>query len=98
VLYLWQCLCFLQEIEKVVLELDEEHIVQIITDNGSNYKNACKLVSQKYQIVWQQCLAHTINLMLKLIREFLDHKTMIEGARRIYRWLYNHNKLHAMIK
>jgi hypothetical protein len=72
--------------------------VQIVTDNGSNYKNACKLVSQKYQIVWQQCLAHAINLMLKSIREFLYHKAMIEGARRIYRWLYNHNKLHAMIK
>jgi hypothetical protein len=48
--------------------------VQIVTDNGSNYKNACKLVSQKYQIVWQQCLAHTINLMLKSIREFCTTK------------------------
>jgi hypothetical protein len=72
--------------------------VQIITDNGSNYKKACRLVSQKYQIVWQLCLAHTINLMLKSIREFLDHKAMIEAARRICRWLYNYNKLHAMMR
>jgi hypothetical protein len=48
--------------------------------------------------VWQPCLAHTINLMLKSIGEFLDHKTMIETARRICHWLYNHNKLHAMMK
>jgi hypothetical protein len=72
--------------------------VQIITDNGSNYKKSCKLVSQKYRIVWQLCFAHTINLMLKSIREFLDHKAMIEAARRICRWFYNHNKLHAMMK
>jgi hypothetical protein len=55
-------------------------------------------VSQKYQIVWQLWLAHTINLMLKSIGEFPDHKAMIEVARRICRWLYNHNKLHAMMK
>jgi hypothetical protein len=59
--------------------------VQIVTDNGSNYKKACRLVSQNYQIVWQPCLAHTINLMLKSIKEFTDHKAMIEAARRICR-------------
>jgi hypothetical protein len=83
---------------KVIIELDEEHIVQIMSDNGSNYKKACRLVSQKYQIVWQSYLAHTINLMLKSIREFLDHKAMIECACRICCWLYNLNRLHAMTR
>jgi hypothetical protein len=69
-----------------------------MTDNGSNYKKACKLVSEKYQIVWQLCLALTINLMLKSIGEFLDHKAMIECARRICHWLYNHNKFYAMMR
>jgi hypothetical protein len=69
----------------VIIELGEEHIVQIVTDNESKYKKACSLVSQKYRIVWQSCLAHTINLMLKSTGEFLDHKAMIEGARRICR-------------
>jgi hypothetical protein len=36
--------------------------------------------------------------MLKSIGEFPDHKVMIEAARRICHWLYNHNKLHAMMK
>jgi hypothetical protein len=35
----------------VIIELGEEYIVQIVIDNKSNYKNACRLVSQKYQIV-----------------------------------------------
>jgi hypothetical protein len=82
----------------VIIELGEEHIVQIMIDNGSNYEKACRLVSQKYRIVWQSCLAHTINLMLKSIGEFPDHKAMIEGARRICHWLYNHNRLHAMTR
>jgi hypothetical protein len=36
------CAYFLQEIRKVVKEIGVEHIVHIITDNGSNYKKACK--------------------------------------------------------
>jgi hypothetical protein len=35
----------------MIIELGEEHIVQIMTDNGSNYKKACRLMSQKYWIV-----------------------------------------------
>jgi hypothetical protein len=41
-----------QEIHKVVVELDPEHIVQIITDNGSKYKKACKMITHKFPIVW----------------------------------------------
>jgi hypothetical protein len=82
----------------VIIELSEEYIVQIVTDNRSNYKKACIMVSQEYRIVWQPCLPHTINLMLKSIRKFPDHKAMIERAHRICRWLYNHNRLHAMMR
>jgi hypothetical protein len=89
-------LCW-QEIHKIVVKLDLEHIVQIITDNGSNYKKAYKMISHKFLIVWQPCLAHTINLMLKAIENFGKHEDMIQSLRRICRWLYNHNKLYAMM-
>jgi hypothetical protein len=87
-----------QEIHKVVVELGPEHIVQIVTDNGSNYKKACKMITCKFPIVWQPCLANMINLMLKAVGEFLEHKAVILAGRRICRWLYNHNKLHAMMR
>jgi hypothetical protein len=72
--------------------------VQIIIDNESNYKKACKMTSRKFLIVWQPCLAQKINLMLKAIGEFPEHTAVIHAARRIYRWLYNHNKLHAIMR
>jgi hypothetical protein len=56
------------------------------------------MISRMFFIVWQPCVAHTINLMLKAIGEFLKHKAMIKVVRRICRWLYNHNKLHAMMR
>jgi hypothetical protein len=72
--------------------------VQILTDNESNYKKACRMITHKFLIVWQPCLAHMINLMLKAIGDFPEHKAVIRVERRICRWLYYHNKLHAMMR
>jgi hypothetical protein len=36
--------------------------------------------------------------MLKTIEEFLEHKAVIQAGRKNYRWLYNHNKLHTMMR
>jgi hypothetical protein len=44
------------------------------------------------------CLAHTINLMLKTIIDFPDYESVIDSAKLIVRWLYNHEKLHTMMK
>ena len=48
-------------------EIGPENVVHVVTDNGSNYKKACKeLLSEVYEhIAWTPCLAHTVNLMLK---------------------------------
>jgi hypothetical protein len=56
------------------------------------------VVAKHPTIVWQPCVAHTINLMLKEIRNFPEHDVVIQSARRVSRFLYNHNKLHSMIK
>jgi hypothetical protein len=61
---------FFQEIRKVVKEIGAEHIVHIVTDNGSNYRKACKALGNEFaHITWTPCLAHTVNLMLKDISE-----------------------------
>jgi hypothetical protein len=36
--------------------------------------------------------------MLKTIGEFMDHESAIDSAKLIARWLYNHEKLHTMMK
>jgi hypothetical protein len=48
--------------------------------------------------VLEQCLAHIINLMLKTIGEFLDHESVIDSAKLIARWVYNHEKLYMIMK
>jgi hypothetical protein len=44
------------------------------------------------------CLAYTINLTLKTIGEFSDHESVIDSVKLIAKWLYNHGKLHTMMK
>jgi hypothetical protein len=83
----------------VVADVGENNVVQVITDNGFNYKKTCRYLSNEYlHIAWQSCLAHTINLMLETIGEFPDHESVIDSAKLIARWLYNHGKLHTMMK
>jgi hypothetical protein len=36
--------------------------------------------------------------MLKTIDNFLDHESIIDSAKLITRWFYNHGKLHTMMK
>ncbi|XP_062191201.1 uncharacterized protein LOC133894997 [Phragmites australis] len=87
------------EIRAVVTNLGPENIVQIVTDNGSNYKKACQVLRREYPaITWLPFVAHTINLMLKSVGDFREHDIVIQSARAISRWLYNHSKLHEMMK
>lgn len=81
-------------LKKVVVdEIGIQHVVQIVTDNGANYKKACQQLTQNYpHITWQPCAAHTINLMLKDISRFPLVDRVVESARKIYRFLYNHNR------
>jgi hypothetical protein len=73
--------------------------VQIVTDNGSNYKKACKMISHKFLIVWQSCLAHTINLMLC---DILPLKRMVslnqDSLRGAITEVMIHNTSHTRIK
>jgi hypothetical protein len=83
----------------VAVEVGENNIVHIVTDNGSNYKKAYRYLINEYcHITWQPCLAHTINLMLKTIGDLPYHESVINSAKLIARWLYNHRKLHTMMK
>jgi hypothetical protein len=56
------------------------------------------VVTKHSFIVWQSCAACTINLMLKKIKKFPEHDIVIQSVRRISWFLYNHNKLHYMMK
>jgi len=87
-------------ISKVVEdEIGSKCIIQIVMDNGSNYKRACKMLIAKHRhIAWQPCAAHTINLMLKDIGRFNEVEHVVKSAKRISNFFYNNNRFHAMMR
>jgi len=50
----------------VVEEIGEENVIQIVTDNGANYKAVRELLMQKRKkLYWTPCATHCIDLMLE---------------------------------
>ncbi|XP_048544817.1 uncharacterized protein LOC125523790 isoform X2 [Triticum urartu] len=85
-----------EHIKEVIEEIGQEHVVQLVTDNGSNFKKAClDLVVDFPHITWQPCAAHTINLMLKEMGCFPEINTVVNSCKRICRFMHNHSTLHA---
>jgi hypothetical protein len=64
-------------------------VVQIVTDNGSNYKKACRnrVEEPEYNhIVWQSCVAHTVNLRLKYIAKFPEVDVIAKSVKKTCRF------------
>ena len=49
----------------MIKEVGEANVVQIVTDNGSAFVKAGKLLMKKYNLYWTPCATHYINLMVK---------------------------------
>ena len=49
----------------VIKEVGKENVVQIVTNNGSAFVKARKLLMKKYNFYWTPCAAHCIDLMFE---------------------------------
>jgi hypothetical protein len=79
-------------LDEVVMEVGVENVVQVITDNASNYVLAGKMLEEKHKtIFWTPCAAHCIDLMLEDIGKQEWIKNTIEHAKSITKYIYNHS-------
>ncbi|RVW76443.1 hypothetical protein CK203_056860 [Vitis vinifera] len=71
-------------LDEVVEEIGEENVVQVITDNASNYVNAgMTLMEKRSRLWWTPCAAHCIDLMLEDIGKLNVHATTLSRARQV---------------
>ncbi|RVX08178.1 hypothetical protein CK203_017670 [Vitis vinifera] len=76
---------------KSVEEIGEENVVQVITDNASNYVNAgMRLMEKRSRLWWTPCAAHCIDLMLEDIGKLNVHATTLSRARQVVKFIYGH--------
>ena len=82
--------CLLKD---VIKEVGEANVVQIVTDNGSAFVKAEKLLMKKYNLYWTTCAAHYIDLMFEDIDKRDTISELITNVRKITNFIYNHGWL-----
>ncbi|XP_057804187.1 uncharacterized protein LOC131019614 [Salvia miltiorrhiza] len=88
-----------QLLDGIVEEIGEELVVQVVTDNASNYKAAGKLLMEKRKsLYWTPCVAHCIDLMFEKLGELPQHKNALMKARKVSNFIYNHGLVLAMMR
>ena len=81
-------------------EIGKEYVVQIVTDNGANYKKAGQLLTTERfpPMFWTPCAAHCIDLMLEDVGSYKVFDATIKNAKRITTFIYRHGRLHNAMK
>ena len=52
--------------DKVIEEIGEKNVVQVVTDNEASFKTVSMLLMKKRKyLFWSPCAAHSIDLMLE---------------------------------
>ena len=85
-------------LKDVIKEVGESNVVQIVTDNGSAFVKAGKLLMKKYNLYWTPCAAHCIDLMFEDIAKRPTVSELITNARKITNFIYNHGWLLAKVR
>ncbi|XP_061988373.1 uncharacterized protein LOC133706829 [Rosa rugosa] len=89
----------LNYLDSVVEEVGEENVVQIVTDNASNYKWAGKeLMKHRSKLWWTPCAAHCIDLMLEDISKLKVFETTIQRAKQIVKFIYGHTQVLSIMR
>ena len=80
-------ICWTKKIE----EIGKDKVVQVVTDNGANFKATGKLLMERIPtIFWSPCAAHCLDLMLEDIGNLKEFKKPITRARRVTTFIYQH--------
>ncbi|KAJ8748653.1 hypothetical protein K2173_008098 [Erythroxylum novogranatense] len=86
-------------LDKMVEEIGEQNVVQVITKNTASWKTAGKMLEEKRRhLFWTPCAVHCIDQMLE---EFLNIKWIgdcIMKAKKVTRFIYNNTWLLNFMK
>ena len=86
-------------LEKKVEEIGKDKVVQVITDNGANFKAAGKILMDIIAtIFWSPCVAHCLDLMLEDIGNLLEFKKPITRARCVTTFIYRHGRILSAMR
>lgn len=82
----------------VIEEVGRENVIQIITDNASNFKAAGGWIQEDLNIYWTRCAAHCVNLMCEDISEIQKFAEVVLKCKTVTRYIYNHVNVLSMMR
>jgi len=86
-------------LDNLVEEIGEENVVQVITDSGSNYVLAGKLLQEKRSHLYcTPCAAHCIDLMLEDIGKLPSIKKTIQREAGLVGFIYSHSSSLSLLR
>ncbi|WOL07425.1 hypothetical protein Cni_G16166 [Canna indica] len=86
-------------LDSLVEEIGEDKVVQVITDNGSNYVLAGKMLEEKRpHLYWTPCAAHCVDLMLEDIGKIPSIKKTIQRAIFLVGFIYSHSSTLSLLR
>eukprot|EP00253_Pinus_taeda_P025528 PITA_25528 len=82
-----------------ILEVGEQNVVQVITDNVANYVVAGRmLMDRDPTLFWTPCAAHCIDLMLEDIGKIPFVKDIVDSSKSITKFIYNHTFVLSLMR
>jgi hypothetical protein len=82
-----------------IREVGPQRVVQVITENATNNVAAGRLLMQRYPtLFWTPCAAHCVDLILEDIEKIPYIKDIVEPARSITKFIYNHAFLLSLMR
>ncbi|XP_010264148.1 PREDICTED: uncharacterized protein LOC104602233 [Nelumbo nucifera] len=85
--------------KEVINWVKAENVVQVVTNNATNYVAAGRLLEAEFPwIYWSPCATHCLNLMLKEIGEMDYVANVVQRASRITKFIYNHIFVLSMLR
>ncbi|XP_019416378.1 PREDICTED: uncharacterized protein LOC109327663 [Lupinus angustifolius] len=84
----------------VVEEIGEDNVVQVVTDNASNFKVAGEMLMEKRKkLYWTPCVAHCIDLILEEFEKKIPiHADTIYKGRKITTFIYGRTSLISLLQ
>jgi hypothetical protein len=74
-------------LEQQVDKIGKKYVVQLVRDNGANFKAAGRILMERIpHLFWTPCAAHCLNLLLKDIGEIKEFNTAINLGKRMCRF------------
>jgi hypothetical protein len=81
-------------LEQKINKVDKKNVVQVVTDNGANFKAAGRILMDRIPtLFWTPCTAHCLDLMLEDIGKVKDFNSCINHAKKVTRFIYKHGRI-----